>query len=157
MNYCYYSFRWIGLYLESYPFFANLNCWAFGVSWTLSCLIGFIISRYFLYSRNGWAKKNYCQNERWIWRCVGIYNLSAKHVNGKAHWLQESGPNAIWSDKYFQNWKIGHVSNFGGSKCKMLTNRNTGRDLTTKAFPWKYYTKKWWMDWVWRYHNFQTM
>ena len=73
--------------------------------------------------------------------CEGIYNLSPKLVNGKAHWLQESGPNAIWSDNYFKNWKIGHVSNLGGSKCKILTNRNTGRDLPTKAFPWKYYTK----------------
>jgi hypothetical protein len=71
----------------------------------------------------------------------GVYKLSSNPVNGKAHWLQEAGSNALWFDKVFQNWKIGLVSGLGGSTCKVLTHRNTARHQPHKAVPWIYYVK----------------
>ena len=35
----------------------------------------------------------------------GIYVLGPNSINGKSHWLQESGSNAIWYGKY--GWSIG--------------------------------------------------
>ena len=61
-------------------------------------------------------------------------------MNNKPYWLQESGTDAIWYDKNFQNWKIGHESNLGsGSGARMLSYRGTGATaLPQEATPWQY-------------------
>ena len=46
----------------------------------------------------------------------GIYILGPKPVNGKSHWLQESGTNSIWFDNKHGNWKIGKLENLGTDK-----------------------------------------
>ena len=70
--------------------------------------------------------------------CVGIYNISHNLANEKFYWVQETGENALWYDPKYQNWKIGWLSRLGGSKAKLLTQRNTASDLPHIALPWKY-------------------
>ena len=47
---------------------------------------------------------------------AGLYILGPNEVNGKSHWLQDSGINAIWYDKANGDWNIGSQEGIGGSK-----------------------------------------
>ena len=42
----------------------------------------------------------------------GIYVLGPNSINGKSHWLQELGSNAIWYKKG-SGWRIGPQDNIG--------------------------------------------
>ena len=70
---------------------------------------------------------------------AGIYVLGPDLVNGKSHWLQDPGSNAIWYDKRFENWKIG--SNLGSSSASIISYDDVAGPQV--ATTWKYYNKKW--------------
>ena len=44
---------------------------------------------------------------------AGLYLPGPNEVNGKSHWLQDSGTNALWYDKLNGRWKIGRQKNIG--------------------------------------------
>ena len=70
---------------------------------------------------------------------AGIYTLGPDLVNGKSHWLQDPGSNAIWYDKRFENWKIG--SNLGSSSASIISYDDVAGPQV--ATTWKYYNKEW--------------
>ena len=61
--------------------------------------------------------------EKWS-TSEGIYILASTKVNGKNHWLQGGGTDAIWYDKGFTNWKLGDLSSLGSSTAKILTTQS---------------------------------
>ena len=67
---------------------------------------------------------------------AGIYVLGPNKVNGKSHWLQDSGPNAFWYEKETGNWAIGLQDDIGSKKACIYTPEDvTGPQ---KAKEWKY-------------------
>ena len=69
----------------------------------------------------------------------GIYILASTKVNGKPHWLQEGGTEAIWFDPVWTNWKLGSKSYLGGSKAKILTIKDSAEGmLPHEITPWRY-------------------
>ena len=52
---------------------------------------------------------------------AGLYLLGPNKVNGKSHWLQDPGTNAMWYDKPNESWKIGP---------KIGTQKNIGSDVS---------------------------
>ena len=47
---------------------------------------------------------------------AGFYILGPNEVNGKSHWLQDSGTNAIWYDNKDGDWNLGRQEVIGGSQ-----------------------------------------
>ena len=68
----------------------------------------------------------------------GIYILASTKVNGKNHWLQGGGTDAIWYDKVFKSWNLGGLSSLGNSTEKILTSQGTAvNSLPHEVTPWK--------------------
>ena len=77
---------------------------------------------------------------------AGLYILGPNEVNGKSHWLQDSGTNAIWFNKKDGTWSIGSQESIGGSKQIGLY---TTEDVASpqEATTWKYYRSEW-EEWI---------
>ena len=67
---------------------------------------------------------------------AGLYILGPNEVNGKSHWLQDSGINAIWYDKPNGNWKIGIQKNIGSEVSGLKTSKDVAGPQ--EATTWKY-------------------
>jgi len=76
----------------------------------------------------------------------GIYILASTKVNGKPHWLQEGGTDAIWFDPVFNNWKLGSQSILGNAfGSKILTTKDSAEEmLPNEISPWLYTVKGTW-------------
>ena len=72
---------------------------------------------------------------------AGIYVLSPKPVNGKSHWLQDPGPNAIWFDKENESWNIGNQDGTGGSVAGIASFDKVASPQ--KATNWQYSNNGW--------------
>ena len=70
---------------------------------------------------------------------AGIYILGPNTVNGKSHWLQDSGKNAIWY--YKGHWNIANHRYLGSHQASIYSPEDVAgpQDATT----WKYYNRKW--------------
>ena len=69
----------------------------------------------------------------------GHYTLASTAVNGKHYWIHHQGAYAIWYDKEFNNWKIGHKLDFRTGICGLhSTNDTTGPEEVTT---WKYWNE----------------
>ena len=68
---------------------------------------------------------------------AGIYILQTNDVNGKEHWLQQGGSNALWYDPIFQNWKIAPKDALESSNSWIVTNVNNSTG-PLEALTWKY-------------------
>ena len=75
--------------------------------------------------------------EKWS-TSEGIYILASTKVNGKNHWLQGGGTDAIWYDKAFTNWNLGNLSSLGSSTAKILTAQGTAVNSLPQVTPWKF-------------------
>ena len=72
---------------------------------------------------------------------VGIYVLQPKPVNGKSHWLQDTGKHSIWYNREVKIWAIGPQVNLGTSTASVISyNDVTGPEEATN---WQYYVNKW--------------
>ena len=50
---------------------------------------------------------------------AGIYSLGPNTVDGKLHWLQDSGTSAIWYNKHTGYWNIGSQDVIGKEKASV--------------------------------------
>ena len=73
---------------------------------------------------------------------AGTYVLGPNTVNGKSHWLQVSGKNAIWYETEFRNWAIGLQDNIGSKKAYIYTPEDVTGPQEAKE--WKYYNDAKW-------------
>ena len=71
----------------------------------------------------------------------GIYVLGPNAVNGKSHWLQDPGPNAIWFDKENESWNIGNQDGIGGSIAGLTSFDKVASPQ--KASTWQYSNNGW--------------
>ena len=71
----------------------------------------------------------------------GIYVLGPNAVNGKSHWLQDSGTNAIWFDNENDNWNIGPQDNLGTTIAGIVSYENVASPM--KATTWHYSNNGW--------------
>ena len=71
----------------------------------------------------------------------GIYVLGPNAVNGKSHWLQDSGPNAIWFDKEKESWNIGNQDGIGGSVAGLTSFDKVASPQ--EASTWQYSNNGW--------------
>ena len=69
---------------------------------------------------------------------VGLYILGLNEVNGKSHWLQDSGTNAIWYDKPNGDWNIGHQDGIGNISAKIGIYTTDDVAGPQEAKEWKY-------------------
>ena len=69
---------------------------------------------------------------------AGLYILGSTTVNGKSHWLQDSGTNAIWYDKPKGYWKIGTQDNIGNSSAVIAIHNTEDVAGPQEAKVWKY-------------------
>ena len=67
---------------------------------------------------------------------AGLYILGPKEVNGKSHWLQDSGTNAIWYYKKNGHWNIGAQDNIGSDNRVIHTSEDVAGPQ--EATTWKY-------------------
>ena len=68
---------------------------------------------------------------------AGIYVLATEMVNGKSHWLQDTGDSAIWYDKENKDWNIGLQNEVGSPiPAGLYTNEDVAGPQ--KATTWKY-------------------
>ena len=67
---------------------------------------------------------------------AGFYTLGPNSVNGRSHWLQDSGTNAIWYDKPNENWNIGKQDGIGSSTASIYTPQDVAGQQ--EATTWKY-------------------
>ena len=74
---------------------------------------------------------------------AGLYLLGPNEVNGKSHWLQDSGINAIWYDKPNGNWKIGIQKNIGSDFSGLKTSEDVAGPQ--EATTWQYYSGGKWI------------
>ena len=73
---------------------------------------------------------------------AGIYSLGPNTVNGKSHWLQDSGKHAIWYYETAENWNIASQEYIGGPKANIFSPE--GLADTQDAKEWKYHNDiKW--------------
>ena len=66
----------------------------------------------------------------------GLYILGLNEVNGKSHWLQDSGTNAIWYYKPSGNWNIGPQDDIGSSTAGIYTSEDVAGPQ--EATTWQY-------------------
>ena len=71
----------------------------------------------------------------------GIYVLGPNAVNGKSHWLQDPGPNAIWFDKEKESWNIGNQDGIGGSVAGIASFDKVASPQ--EASTWQYSNNGW--------------
>ena len=71
----------------------------------------------------------------------GIYVLGPNAVNGKSHWLQDPGPNAIWFDKEKESWNVGNQDGIGGSVAGIASFDKV--TSPQKATNWQYSNNGW--------------
>ena len=69
---------------------------------------------------------------------AGFYTLGPTSVNGRSHWLQDSGTNAIWYDKQNGDWNIGILDDIGTSKASIYTSENVAGPQ--EATTWQYHS-----------------
>ena len=69
---------------------------------------------------------------------AGLYILGPNEVNGKSHWLQDSGTNAIWYDKANGNWNIGDQDNIGSTVSSIYTSEDVAGPQ--EATNWQYHS-----------------
>ena len=76
----------------------------------------------------------------------GNYILASTKVNGKPHWLQEGGADAIWFDPVNNNWKLGSQSILGNTTgAKILTTKDSAEKmLPNEIIPWLYLVNRMW-------------
>ena len=67
---------------------------------------------------------------------AGFYILGPNEVNGKSHWLQDSGTNAIWYYKKNGHWNIGAQDNIGSDNRVIHTSEDVAGPQ--EATIWKY-------------------
>ena len=67
---------------------------------------------------------------------VGLYILGTKEVNGRSHWLQDSGVNAIWYDKANGDWNIGSKDKIGSDISGIYSTVDVAGPQEAKK--WKY-------------------
>ena len=67
----------------------------------------------------------------------GIYVLGLNSINGKLHWLQESGSNAIWYGKY--GWNIGSQDEIGSDFGSIATLYPWDKASPQLATTWFYH------------------
>ena len=74
---------------------------------------------------------------------AGIYSLGPSTVNGKSHWLQDSGTGAIWYDKPQGNWNIGNQGSIGSDQASIFTDEDVAGPQEAKE--WKYLNSGKWL------------
>ena len=72
---------------------------------------------------------------------AGIYILQPNYVNGKEHWLQQGGSNALWYDKNY--WYIGPKDDLGSSIGGLYGNASVS---PLAATIWKYVKNDTWIE-----------
>ena len=73
---------------------------------------------------------------------AGFYTLGPNSVNGRSHWLQDSGTNAIWYDKKNKYWMIGDQDDIGSKRGGIDTSEDVAGPQ--EATNWKYYSGSKW-------------
>ena len=71
---------------------------------------------------------------------AGTYVLEPKPENGKSHWLQYDGSNAIWYDSKYGDWNIGHQDNLGSAKASIYSVEDVAGPQV--ATTWQYLNGK---------------
>ena len=67
---------------------------------------------------------------------AGLYILGPNEVNGKSHWLQDSGANALWYDNKNGDWNIGTKDKIGSTTSGIYTSEDVAGPQ--EATTWKY-------------------
>ena len=67
---------------------------------------------------------------------AGFYFLGPNEINGKSHWLQNPGTNAIWYEKNVKHWIIGRQDEIGSGKGYITTSEDVPGPQEAKE--WKY-------------------
>ena len=67
---------------------------------------------------------------------AGIYILGPNAVNGKPHWLQHPGSNAIWFNNEKGSWCIGNEDILGGIRADISSTDKVASPH--KATTWQY-------------------
>ena len=75
---------------------------------------------------------------------AGMYVLGPNPVNGKPHWLQDPGSNAIWNLKNSKFWLIGLQDDLGGSRSVSIFSTDEVAS-PQEATNWQYYDGKEWI------------
>ena len=75
---------------------------------------------------------------------AGIYVLGPKPVNGKSHWLQDSGTNCIWFYGKNDGWNIGSQDYLGSARASIISFENVASPL--KASTWYYHSNNGWTE-----------
>ena len=70
---------------------------------------------------------------------AGLYILGPNEVNGKSHWLEDSGTNAIWYHKPNGSWKIGPQDDIGSNVSGIQSAYEDVAD-PQEVTTWKYYS-----------------
>ena len=70
---------------------------------------------------------------------AGIYILGPDMINGKSHWLQDSGTNAIWY--YKDHWNIAEQDYLGSDQAWIFSPKDLAGPQ--EATTWQYYNDKW--------------
>ena len=68
---------------------------------------------------------------------AGLYILGPNEVNGKSHWLQDSGTVAMWYDKTSGNWNIGPQNKIGSELSFIYTSEDVAGPQ--EATTWQYH------------------
>ena len=72
-----------------------------------------------------------------LYSLAGIYVLGTDLVNGKSHWLQDSGSNSIWYDDKKGTWNIAAQDYLGSEKANIYSHNDvSGPQVATT---WHYY------------------
>ena len=74
---------------------------------------------------------------------AGFYTLGPNSVNGRSHWLQDSGTNAIWYDKKNGKWKIGDQDDISSSTAGIYTSEDVAGPQ--EATTWEYLSDGKWI------------
>ena len=69
---------------------------------------------------------------------AGLYILGPNTVNGKSHWLQDSGIHAIWYDTPNGDWNIGTQDSIGNSTAHIFLYTTEDVAGPQEAKVWKY-------------------
>ena len=67
---------------------------------------------------------------------AGTYILEPKPENGKSHWLQTNGSNAIWYDSKYGDWNIGSQDNLGSDQALVYSDDDVASPQVATA--WQY-------------------
>ena len=70
-------------------------------------------------------------------RSAGLYILGPNLINGKSHWLQSSGSNAIWYNKEIEIWAIGSQDYLGSFTADILSTEKVSSPQ--EATNWEFF------------------